>query len=200
MYLVSVCSYSYKLVFLVQASWHVLFLIVASAYVKIKCHILFSKSRFTWSLFCWVNLASWSSLLFACDFLYFSYAHCTLHLVTSRCSYHWLVFHSFKLRDGPLFFWEGGGQFPKKNSSMAKTAEQNNTKGAMRKNIEQVLSTIIILVFDVKKNSLTSYCPAILSSKVMHNLNVRKTFYASEKLPTDSHWAVWSLLQTTAYM
>ena len=70
---------------------------------------------------------------------------------------------------------------------MAKTAEQNNTKGAMRKNIEQVLSTIIILVFDVKKNSLTSYCPAILSSKVMHNLNVRKTFYASEKLPTDSH-------------
>jgi hypothetical protein len=43
----------------------------------------------------------------------------------------------------------------------------------MGEKIEQVLSSIIILIFDIKKNSCTSYCPL---KKIMHNLKLRKKF------------------------
>lgn len=166
----------------------------ASAYVKIRCHILFSKSRFTWSLFCRVNTASWSLLLFACDFLYFGFTHCTRHLVTSRCSYHWLVFHSFKLRDGPFVLEKGMGDFQKRIPPRKKTAKQNTTKEAVRKKLSKCFLFLSFWFLMLKKILAQAI---VQQNKIKHSLKVWKMFHASEESPTDGHWAVWSF--TTDY-
>ena len=67
---------------------------------------------------------------------------------------------------------------------MAKTAEQNNTKGAMRKNIEQVLSTIIILVFDVKKK----FSHKLLSSNIVQQSHAQPKRAKNICLRKIAHW------------
>ena len=70
--------------------------------------------------------------------------------------------------------WEGGGgwQLPKHRES-----------GAIRKEIEQVLSTIQVMLFDSKKDSCTSYMYYLPENPCTRSLKMRKKISCPRKLP-----------------
>ena len=73
--------------------------------------------------------------------------------------------------------------FLQKKSEKQKLLVKNHTGGAIRKKIEQVLSTISILNVEENKNSCTSYCPPI---KKEYNLKVTKIISYPRVLPPPS--------------